>query len=318
MEERKIPVILDVDTGVDDAMALALAAASDRLEILGLTAVYGNRPVDETAHNTLKVAEQLGLDVPVAKGASRALLDPPIDYSLQPVVDIHGADGLGNCSPMIPEPKGALCPLTACELMAEILSASEEKVTLVATGPLTNVALFLLGYPHLHGKVERILFMGGAAHGGNLRPSVEANTGHDPEAAAVVLTSGLPVCMFGLDATMGCFITEEERLSMRDAGQTGAFLCDCLAGYSGIYRALAGLPGAVLHDSLPVAWLIDGTVAELKDCRVAMDLDGGGTRGCTVTDVGNIWRREPNARVAMSADREKFICMQLDAVRKFR
>ncbi len=318
MEERKIPVILDLDTGVDDAMALALAAASDRLEILGLTAVYGNRPADETAYNTLKMAEQLGLEVPVAKGASRALLDPPIDYSLQPVVDIHGADGLGNCAGMIPAPKGSLSPLTACELMAEILSASREKVTLIATGPLTNVALFLLGYPHLHGKIERILFMGGAAHGGNLRPSVEANAGHDPEAAAVVLTSGLPVCMFGLDATMGCFITEEERLSMADMGKTGAFLSACLAGYSGIYRALAGLPGAVLHDSLPVAWLIDPSVAEMRDYHVEMDLDGAGTRGCTVTDVGAIWRREPNAKVAMSADREKSIRMQLDAVKKFK
>ncbi len=120
MEERKIPVILDLDTGVDDAMALTLAAASDRLEILGLTAVYGNRPADETAYNTLKMAEQLGLEVPVAKGAVRALLDPPIDYSLQPVVDIHGADGLGNCAGMIPAPKGSLNPLTACELMAEV------------------------------------------------------------------------------------------------------------------------------------------------------------------------------------------------------
>ncbi len=317
MDNRRIPVIMDVDTGVDDAAALVLAASSDKLDIRALTAVYGNRPVDETAGNTLRVAEALGLSVPVAAGAASALLDPPIDYSAQPVVDIHGKDGLGNCSSMLPEPSGSLSPLTACELMADVISSSEEKVTLIATGPLTNIALFLLGYPHLHGRIERILFMGGAAHGGNLRPSVEANAGHDPEATAVVLTSGLPVYMFGLDATMGCFITEEERLSMKDFGTIGSFLCSCLAQYSGIYRSIADLPGAVLHDSLPVAWLLDDSVAELKKMYVESDLDGTGTRGCTVADVGDVLRNKPNTHVAMSADREKFIRMQLDAVKKF-
>ena len=317
MEEKRIPVIMDMDTGVDDAAALILAAASPKLRILALTAVYGNRPVNETAANTLRLAEALRLSVPVAAGAASALLDPPIDYSAQPVVDIHGKDGLGNCAGMLPEATGHLSPLTACELMAEAVSSCEEKVTVIATGPLTNIALFLLGYPHLHCRIERILFMGGAARGGNLRPSVEANAGHDPEATAVVLTSGLPVCMFGLDATMSCFITEDERLGMKEYGRTGSFLCECLAQYSGIYRSIAGLPGAVLHDSLPVAWLLDEKVAEMKPYYVESDLDGAGTRGCTVTDTGNILRKEPNALVAMSADRERFIRAQLEAVRGF-
>lgn len=313
----RIPVIMDVDTGVDDAAAIMLAASSPEIELLALTSVYGNRPVNETFRNTRRLASLLGLGVPVAAGAAKPLLDPPIDYSAAPVIDIHGADGLGNIGDRIPDPDVPVCSLTAAELMADKIASCDRKVTIIATGPLTNIAVFLLGYPQLHGRIERILFMGGAAHGGNLKPSAEANAGHDPEAAEVVLTSGLDIYMFGLDATMGCFITDDERAAMRDCGRTGAFIADCLQQYAGIYQSVAGLPGAVLHDSLPVAWLLDSSVAELRDYNVRMDLNGSRTRGCTVTDTADVSKLPANAHVAVSADRDRFIGMHLAAARRF-
>ena len=315
----KRSVILDVDTGVDDAMALMLAAANDTLDIRAVTTVFGNNPVERTTVNTRKVCGLLGLhDVPVAAGAWRPLIDEPIDYEAGMEIGIHGSDGLGGVGDALPEPTMPITGLTAPELMAQVVRDSTDKVTIVALAPLTNVATFLLAYPELHEKIDCIALMGGAVIGGNLRQSVEANIGHDPDAAAIVFMSGVKVIMFGLDATMGCYITDAERAQMKETGgEVGAFLCNCLQGYADIYRQLANWPGAVLHDSLPVAWLLDESVVTLEHRYVEIDLEGNLTRGCTVTDLDDILKKQPNTWIAMSADRDKLIRMHLDAVRRF-
>ena len=313
----RIPVIMDVDTGVDDALALMLAAASDRLEIKALTCVFGNRSVEETSLNTLKIAQLLGLDVPVARGLAVPFLEPPVDYTAPQPIDVHGTDGLGYMGHLLPELSRSLSPLSAAELTAKVLRESEDSVTIIATGPLTNIAAFLLAYPSLHGKVDRILLMGGAACGGNIKPSAEANIAHDPEAAEVVFTSGLPVYMFGLDATMKLWITDAEREELSACGRTGDFMSRAVAHYSGIYQSIAGLPGAVLHDSLPVAWLIDPDICTLRKYHVDVELSGPRTRGCTVVDTADILKKEPNAFVALDADRERFIQMHIEAARRF-
>ena len=314
----KKPIIMDVDTGVDDSLAMLLAAASDKIEVKAFTTVFGNRPVEVTTHNTLKVAELLGLDAPVAKGDSRPYIDPPIDFSQEPVVDVHGKDGLGNVGHTIPEPTREACTLAAAELMAKVLRESDEKVTIVATAPLTNIATFLVAYPNLHEKIECIAFMGGAAIGGNAMPSCEANIWHDPDAAQVVMQSGVKLVMFGLDATMGCFITDDERAQLKaNGGKVGEFMCNCLQQYAALYQNLAGLPGAVLHDSLPLAWVLDESVAELEHHYVEVALDGHLTRGETVVDRRLQLGKAPNCYVAMRADRDKLIAMHLEAAKKF-
>ena len=239
---KKKPIIMDVDTGVDDTLALLLVAAADSLELKAITTVFGNSSVQDTTKNTLKICELLGLDVPVAAGSFRPLIDPPIDYSIAPMVDIHGRDGLGNVGNRLPEPTKTVENMTAVDLMAKAIRESEEKVTIVATAPLTNIATFIMAYPDLREKVECIALMGGAAFGGNMGFSVEANIGHDPDAAKVVFMSDIPKYMFSLDATMGCFITDDERQAIADnGGKTGEWLKDCMQQYSDIYKALGGL-----------------------------------------------------------------------------
>lgn len=316
---KKRPIIMDVDTGVDDTLALLLVAAADSLDLKAITTVFGNCSLETTTQNTLKICELYGLDVPVAAGAYRPLIDPPIDYSIAPMVDIHGRDGLGNVGDRLPAPKKQAENMVAADLMAKVIKESEEKVTIVATSPLTNIATFLMAYPDLHEKIECIALMGGAAFGGNLGFSVEANVGHDPDAAKIVFMSDIPKYMFSLDATMSCFINDEERQALADnGGKTGEFLQACLKQYSDIYKALGGLPGAVLHDSLPVAWLLDPSVVEFAHCYVDIELKGTKTRGCTVTDLNDFTKKPANTYVSMKADREKLIQMHVEAVKKFK
>ena len=311
-------IIMDVDTGVDDSMAIMLAAAQEDIEILALTCTFGNNDVSVTTRNTRKIAEFLGIQAPVAMGAVRPVIEEPLDYSggLGPM--IHGMDGLGNVGGRLPEPTVPLSEYCAVDLMAEAIEKAPEKVTIVATGPLTNVAAFLLSRPDLINKVKQIALMGGAAFSGNLSFSAEANIGHDPEAAAIVFSAPVPKVVFGLDATMGVYITDEEREKMAQSGSTGAFLKDCLQPYADTYRMLAGWPGAVLHDSLPVAWLIDESCAELHPAVITIELNGRHTRGETVCNFNSNLLDQANARIALSADREKIIGLHLDAVKKYR
>ncbi|MBR2829393.1 MAG: nucleoside hydrolase [Solobacterium sp.] len=306
-------IIMDVDTGVDDSMALMLAGACKDLHILALTCTYGNNEVEKTTRNTQKIAELLGIDAPVAMGAVRPMIDPPMDFSggLGPM--IHGLDGLGNVGDRLPEPVHPVSELKAPDLMAEVIRKAPEMVTIVATGPLTNVAAFLLSWPELADKVELIALMGGAAYGGNLAFTVEANIGHDPEAAAVVFHSSIPKVVFGLDATMGVYITDEERAAMAEKSAVGAFMKDCLQPYADTYRQLANWPGAVLHDSLPVAWLIDPDTVTLKPVVIDIELNGRLNRGATVCDFNSNHTADTNTLIARQADREKIIALHLEA-----
>ncbi|MBR5340433.1 MAG: nucleoside hydrolase [Erysipelotrichaceae bacterium] len=314
----RIPVWMDVDTGLDDAMALLLASNCENIELLGISTVFGNQAVEKTAYNTLKICELLGVNVPVAMGASKGILEAQIDYSQPLPLDVHGQDGLGNIGDRLPEPQMKLSELSAVDLMAEKIRNCPDKVTIVATAPLTNIATFILSYPDLTDKIERILFMGGAVFGGNIKPSVEANMGHDPEAAYIVVNSNIPKVMFGLDATMMCFMNDEERNHMKEiGGKVGEFLCDSLDHYAKLYQNLGGLPGAVLHDSLPMCWLINPDVATISEYPVEVELSAGITKGCTVTDTWNKEQKKPNMKIAMSADRDLLIKMHFEALKKY-
>ncbi len=314
MEKRR--VILDMDTGVDDALAMMLAAASDRIEIVALTTVFGNNAVDATTENTLKMCEFLGIDAPVARGAAHRLLKDYARKESEIGLDIHGADGLGNMSARLPVPKRKVEGCTAAELMARAVEQSEGPVTIVSTAPITNVATFLLAYPRLKSKVECVAFMGGAMFGGNIMPSAEANTFNDPDALQVVLQSGVKVVMFGLDVTMKCVISSEKQKELSQTGRVGEFAAAVLQHYIDVTRQLTGIDGAMLHDSLPVAWLEDESVVKLEKHYVEVDLDGAFTCGCTVTDINDTLGREPNVYVAVRADSDRIIDMHLEAARR--
>ena len=203
-EHKKIPVILDGDPGHDDAIAWVLARASRELGILAVTSCCGNQTIEKTTYNALRVCTLIGLHAPVGKGCPHPLLNDVMNAP-----SVHGESGLDG--PALPEPAFEASALSAPELMAKVLRESPEPVTIVATGPQTNVAALLLAHPELKCKIARISLMGGGIATGNWTPAAEFNILVDPEAARIVFTSGVPITMAGLDVTEKALILPRAR-----------------------------------------------------------------------------------------------------------
>jgi purine nucleosidase/pyrimidine-specific ribonucleoside hydrolase len=286
------PVLLDCDPGHDDAIALLLALGSDELELRGVTTVAGNQTLERTTANAIRVLELAGRpEIPVAAGAGRPLVREP-----RVAADVHGETGLDG--PDLPPPRAK--PST--EHAVDFLAARIAGATLVATGPLTNVALLLARHPEA--RPERIVLMGGAIAEGNVTPAAEFNIWADPEAAQRVFTSGLDVTMVGLDVTHRALVTPEQ---MRESGRIGGVVAELLEFYGGFHRSVYGWDGSPIHDAVAVALVIDPSLLELEHLNVRVDTESALCRGRTVVDV---WRRtglEPTAHVAVGIDSERFV-----------
>ncbi len=316
MNDNRIPVILDTDIGVDDAFALLLAAGSPEIELLGITTCFGNSSVDNCTENALRICELLGLDVPVARGAEKSLMWPKRDYERSDMLRVHGKDGLGNVRDALPEPEKKAEELDAVDLMAKLVRESPNKVVLVPVGPLTNIAVFLMAYPELKEKIDGIAMMGGSVYGGNAYPRGESNIVADPEAAESVFRSGVKIVMCGLEATEQAYLTRDDREMLRlVGGKPGEFYYDMVKEYTAFHERFGQSEGPCIHDSVPVAWLIDPSVVELKPAYVTVDMDGRYTLGCTAADF--IMRdKKPNAMVAMGLNRERFVELHTAAFKR--
>jgi pyrimidine-specific ribonucleoside hydrolase len=214
-------VLLDVDTGIDDAMAIMFAVAHPDIEILGITCVAGNTSLENVVANTLRVLDVAGAPaIPVAAGSRRPLIEPARSSH------VHGADGLGDLD--LPASDRTPDPRHAVDLMRDILLAADEKVTVIALAPQTNLALLLRQYPEVVPRIARILFMGGSASGGNATPVAEFNVWHDPEAAAIVLDSGAPTFMYGLDVFNQVVIAESDADALARGGTAAGRLTAAL------------------------------------------------------------------------------------------
>lgn len=299
----KIPVIIDCDPGHDDAIALIMALASDRLDIRAVTASPGNQTVEKTANNAMKVLELCGrTEIPVALGACK-----PILGTLTVGKEMHGETGMDG--PVLPEPSMVPCEKSAVRLIADILNKSEEKVTIIVTGPFTNIAIFLLAYPELKAKIEKFSVMGGGVFIGNRSPYGEFNVWNDPEAAKIIFNSGIPVEMYGLDVTHKAIIYKEEFQIFRNKKDPiNQFLADLLDFFSICYMGERKFPGCPMHDSCAVAGLIDPSLFVRYDAQVDVDTQGQYSRGACVVDLRpEAEERHNNAKVAMDVDRERFL-----------
>jgi inosine-uridine nucleoside N-ribohydrolase len=296
-----IPVILDCDPGHDDAIALLLALASPELELLGITTTHGNQTLDKTTANALRVLEFAGRgDVPVAAGADR-----PLVREHYVAAYVHGETGLDG--PALPAPQGAPVDQHAVDFIAEQVLASERAVTLVPTGPLTNVALFLARHAEAAARVERIVLMGGAIAEGNVTPAAEFNIWADPEAAHRVFSSGLDVTMIGLDVTHKALVRETETERLRNAGRVGKMVAELLDFYVLFHRRQYGWDGSPIHDAVAVAHVVRRDLVQTLERGVKIDTGGELSRGRTYVDL---WRRaewEPNARVGVDIDAAGFL-----------
>ncbi len=267
-------IILDVDTGVDDAFALLFAARSPLVNLIGITCVDGNTNLDNVVANTLTVLDAAGAgDIPVARGAARPLIELPSYAEF-----VHGSDGMVEMQSK--DSKRTLDPRSAIELMRDLINASSEPVTLVPIGPLTNIALFLRAFPDAANKLERIVLMGGSASVGNATATAEFNIWHDPEAAAVVFTSGVPITMYGLDVFTDLQMTPDDAKDLIAKGDKTSLFAGTL-----VDRFIKQMGHDVtLGDYGAVATAIAPHLAHTKSLRVVVDTTHGPNRGQTVCD----------------------------------
>ena len=311
MTERKIPVILDGDPGHDDAIGWVIAAASDKLDVLGCTAVNGNCSVDKAAYNAQRICALINLDVPIAKGQSKPLFVEPISAPS----NIHGESGLDG--PALPEPVRKLEEISAVELMAKLVKESEDKVTIVSTGPLTNTAAFLLTYPDLKDRIERISLMGGGILYGNWTPAAEFNILVDPDAADIVFNSGIPIYMAGLDVTEKALVLPQDVEAIKEINNPVSDIVWQWLEFFYRFHKSVGYQGAPMHDPCAVMVLIHPEIFELKDMYVEVETSGEYTKGCTVGDYYNVTGKQANATCLMNLDRQKFIDYMVEAIKKY-
>jgi pyrimidine-specific ribonucleoside hydrolase len=308
---KKIPVIIDCDPGHDDALMLMLAFGSGAFDIRAVTTSAGNQTQDKTLSNALKILTLIGTDVPVYRGCEK-----PMFRELIIADHVHGETGLEG--PSLPMPSRTPERISAVEGMARILTQSDEKITLVPTGPLTNIATFLLAYPHLKEKINRISLMGGGIFRGNITPLAEFNIFADPEAARIVFRSGLPITMCGLDVTHKALVFQCDIERFRSIGnKSGLAAAELMDFFSEYYREncteLDG--GAALHDPCAIAWLLDPGMFVSKSCFVDVETCGTLTTGTTVVDFYRVLENEPNAEVVYDMDRERYIEMLYQAIK---
>jgi pyrimidine-specific ribonucleoside hydrolase len=308
-----IPLIIDTDPGVDDAYALALALTDSDVDVLGVTTVFGNVPLDITTGNAQRILGLLNrLDVPLGRGAARPLVHPAPESA----VLVHGADGLGGRAESFGEP-GAVDVRPAFDVMVEALESATEPVVVAAIGPLTNVALLLAVRPDLTDRIRRIVVMGGAVSvSGNITPVAEFNLMCDPEAARRVLVEEtVPVTLVPLDLTHRCTVDEAwlERLSV--TGPIARVLTGTRDTYLEHYRLALGVSAVPLHDAVAVLEAISPDTLTTTTLPLEIDTSAGSGRGAVLADRRRLRPEPPEYRpvdVALDADLESLRASLLD------
>ena len=301
-----IPVILDCDPGHDDAIALLLALASPEVELLGVTTVHGNQTLAKTTANALRVLDLAGRsDIAVAAGADRPLL-----RELTVASHVHGDSGLDG--PALPAASRAPLDEGAVEFMVRTIAASPEPVTLLPTGPLTNIALLLERTGGAN--VARIVLMGGSIAEGNMTPAAEFNVWADPEAAAAVFGAGIDTTMIGLDVTHRAVTTPALQERLRTTGATGSFVADLVDFFTVFHRETYGWDGAPIHDAVAAAHVIRPGIVTTIPCNVEVELESDVCRGRTVVDRWRRTDREPNSQVGIDLDTGAFFELLIERI----
>jgi pyrimidine-specific ribonucleoside hydrolase len=300
-------VVLDVDPGHDDAIALLLALGHGDLALDAVTTVAGNQTIEKTTHNALRVLALAGRsDVPVATGMGTPMVR---DDGRVATPEVHGESGLDG--PDLPEPGSEPTADHAIECIRE----RSGSVTLVPTGPLTNVAMALKQYPEVADGIEEIVLMGGAAGVGNYTPAAEYNVLVDPEAAAAVFESDVPVTMVGLDVTREARAerADIERFRELDNG-IGPVVAEWLDFFLEFHEERFGWNGVPIHDACAVVEVLGRGVIETERMHVAVETSGDHTDGRTVCDRYGVLDAEPNAEVAVGVDRSGFLDLLVETV----
>lgn len=303
-------IILDCDPGHDDVLALMLAEASDAVDLLAVTTVAGNQSLDKVTRNALSVAALLALeDVPIAAGCDRPLVRPA-----EFAPGFHGQSGLDG--PELPAPTRDADDRHAVDLIIEMVMDREPgSVTLVPTGPLTNIALAARREPRIVDRVRQVVLMGGGVHLGNRTPVAEFNIHADPEAAHIVFGETWPVTMIGLDVTHQAGLTPvvQAQIEAQDT-PVSRFVVDLLRFFRTAYHQQQGFDDPPIHDAVAVARVIDPAVVTTRFAPVQVEIRGGITDGMTVTDLRASPPEGCHTQVGTHLDRDGFFSLLVEAV----
>lgn len=305
---RPVPIVIDCDPGIDDAVALLLAIASPEVEIRAVTVSGGNVPLTLTLANALAITRLAGCTAPVYAGADRPLLG-----KFTSEVRVHGEDGIGRVT--LPPGEAAAAGLAA-DVVRDLLRAAERPITLVGIGPATNLALALMAEPALADRIGEIVLMTGAWGEGNVTPAAEFNAWSDPEALSVLLSCGRPIRLATLDLTTQALVTPERIAALRGQG-AGVCLtaaCDVLATLPALPRY--GGRGAPLHDPCAIAWLVRPALFTTRDCAVSVELAPGPGRGRTWADRWGRTGAPPNATLLETLDADGFFDLLGERLRR--
>ena len=299
-------LILDLDTGIDDALAIAYALGSPEAELIGITATYGNVLIKDSVRNSLAVLDALGAgSVPVYPGLPHS--STTADFAVQEIsAFIHGRNGLGEAV-IAPSVRSA-ATIGAVDFILEASRRYGEELVYVPTGPLTNLAAALEKDPGLAERLKVVLMGGALSVSGNVSPWAEANISQDPDAADAVFRSGIDATMIGLDVTLQTLLTYEQTRRWRELGTpAGVFLADMTDYYIKAYETTApGLGGCGLHDPLAVAVAVDPTLVTAFPINLQVDVEGP-TRGRTIGDANRLNDPRKTSRAALGVDVDRFL-----------
>ena len=307
---RPTPILFDCDPGHDDAIALVMACRSPAVELLGVTTTCGNAEVEKTTSNAIRVLDVLGAHhVPVARGCHRPLARPLV------LGTADGPSGLEG-SPHLPPPSRAPVAAHAVDFLAETLRASPEPLTVVATGPLSNLGLLVLKHREVLSTIGQLIWMGGVFYRkSEIITPTEFNAFCDPEAVRLVLESGVPITMVGLDVTMQVLVEAPQYAELAAIGTPLSRLVEAwLKFYEKLHRNSMGVGGA-MHDPLALALVIDPTLVRTRPAHIGVDLTGTYTLGATVADFWSERGAPDNARIATEVDGDRFFKLMFDLLR---
>ncbi|WP_312369616.1 ribonucleoside hydrolase RihC [Lachnoclostridium sp.] len=293
---NKRPIIIDTDPGIDDALAIAIALYANELDVKLVTTVAGNVGIDKTTYNALRLLKFFEKEsIPVAVGADRPLIRPYEDASY-----IHGKSGMEGYD--FEDPTVTPIAENAVNAMRNIIMESKEPITIVAIGPLTNVALLIKVYPEVKENIKEVVMMGGSLTRGNKGVMSEYNVGVDPEAAYILFHSGLNITMVGLDIGLKALVLPEDSEEIKTMNKTGE-MAYCLFK---TYRGGSFNTGLKMYDSTAIAYLLAPEIYEVVDTYVDVELAGSMTAGCTVVDLKGYLKQPNNAKVCIDVDANKF------------
>lgn len=296
---KKIPLIMDVDTGTDDAIAIICALMNtDVLDIKAFTTVAGNVGVDLTSRNTLNIVDYLGFDIPVAVGAAR-----PLKKELHIAIS-HGSTGLGDV--VVPASDKSFYIKDSADTIYEHAVAMKGELEILAVGPLTNVAEAIIRYPDIIHLIKRITIMGGAVIGGNMTQTSEFNSYVDPDAGKIVFESGIPIVMVGLDVTLKPQLPIAVYETSKRLNNKFADLASRIFGFMLRRSGQFGFDPPNVHDAIALAYLVIPQLLTLKKYYITVETEGTITRGMTVADFNNVTGKEPNVSAAIDINSSLF------------